>query len=285
MLWTMMGIFLVGTFACKKNNTAPNQTEALSVTPDEVAFESGGGQARIEVNGDEDWDVENAPKSWCYYEKDANGITITVNENNSDFRCDTIIVKGTSTTCNIIIKQESGAFYADPQNQSVEAGGGRATYKICGQTDWRIATNAESWGNVYRDGQNLVWEVSENNNPEERSDMITLQTDTKEIVLFMTQSGGLTAEKMKITPGKAATTRRLKISGPEEWSASSDVWWADVSREGNKLRIDIEKNEDGEKRYGIITVSGGGQSIDIEIEQGYSSSGPIYPMPVYPYGW
>lgn len=285
-IWPLLAIFgltLIGFTACKKS-TNTESSEALSVTPNEVSFEAEGGQARIEVKGDEEWDVENSTKSWCYYEKNLDGITITVNENNSDFRCDTIVVKGQNTTCNIIIKQESGAFYADPHNQTVEAGGGRASYHICGQKNWRIATNAESWGNVYREGENLIWEVSENNSPEERNDMITLQTDTKEIILFMTQPGCLTAEKMKITPGKSATTSRIKISGPNEWNADTDVWWADASREGDKLRIDIEKNEDGEKRYGTVTVTGGGQSIDIEIVQSSSSPSP-YPFPIPPYGW
>lgn len=259
--------------------------QPLKVSPDEIVFESKGGQAMINVSGPGEWSVSAKNKSWRYYSQTENGVMITVDENDNLARRDTIFIKGKNNEQRIVIKQESGAFYASPTNKSTTVYGGTLLFKINGQNDWHIATQPDYWGHAYRDKDYLVWEVDESNMSEPRNDFITLQSGNKEIILSIYQDGRLTAAENFINVSSSATTRRIKIKGFDNWTASSNDYDVSVSRDGDNLVVRFEKNDDDYPREGSIFVKGGGQTITIEYKQSAKSSGGSYYYNPYPFYW
>lgn len=259
--------------------------QPLKVSPNEILFESNGGQAMVNVSGPGEWSVSAKNKSWRNYSLTENGVMITVDENDNLARKDTIIIKGKHNEHRIVIKQESGAFYASPTNKSTTVYGGTLLFKINGQNDWHIATQPDNWGHAYRDKDYLVWEVDENNLSEPRNDFITLQSGNKEIILSIYQDGRLTAAENFINVSSSATTRRIKIKGFDNWTASSNDYDVSVSRDGDNLVVRFEKNDDDYPREGSIFVKGGGQTITIEYKQSAKSSGGSYYYNPYPFYW
>lgn len=253
------------------------------VTPDTVTIESDGGTVYYEVQGPDDWRILSSPKEWSYISRDGNRLVWGASENESRERGDTIYIGNDRKRCRVILLQKSGAFYASPSNQIANASGGSKTYYIYGQDDWIIADGPQGWGKVTRDGNTLTWRVNENH-AGSRNDAVLLKAGKKELIVTIMQEGALTAEKMSLTSGYSENTKRIEISGPTEWDCSSSEYWMDVSREGNKLRVDFSENDDSEAREGYITVSGGGQSIRIEVKQNKKSSGSYYPVN-YGWGW
>lgn len=261
-------------------------TKPLKVNPNEILFEPVGGQAMVNISGPGEWRITSTPKPWCYYSNVNNGLIISVDENFNSARRDTITIKGKNSSHSIYIIQESGSFYAFPENESVNANGETVSFKIMGQSDWHIANQPERWGHAYREGDYLKWSVEKNNSPNPRNDIITLRSGNKELILSINQEGRLTASQTYITVSSSATTRRIKISGPDDWNADCSEYGVSVGRDGNELIISFEKNDDSYEKEGSIYVRGAGQMIEIEFKQsGKSSGGTNYYYNPYPFYW
>lgn len=243
--------------------------------PGVVTFESDGGQAAIEIIGPSNWRLLSTPKSWCSVVWQGNTLVCTVSENDYYERGDTISIGNDHKSCRIIIKQESGAFYCTSPNQSVSPGGGSASFYICGQTNWTIAEGPENWGSAYRNGSTLTWNVSENHGGP-RSDYVVLKAGAKVLRLSVTQPGALKAERYDVSASSGSSTKRIRISGPDNWDCRSSEWWMDVDKEGDCVKIEIDANDDTVKREGTIIVTGGGQKIEINVTQSGKSSGGYY---------
>lgn len=255
--------------------------------PNTVNFESEGGMASVEIDGPANWTILNTPKSWVSVMRNGNSLVCEVSENNSFGRGDTLIIGNSNKRCTFIIKQESGAFYATPSNAIIDAGGGSERFYISGQNNWHIESGPEGWGSAYRDNNCLVWNVNENfNGP--RRDAIILKSGNKSLTITITQSGALNAEKMSVTIPRKGGTSRIAIYGPDDWSCDAREWWINCYREGDKLRIDCDENDENYEREGVVFVRGGGQTITIEVTQSKkaSSSSNYYNNWYYnPWGW
>lgn len=248
----------------------------FTLSQSHVSFESDGGVARIEVNGPSNWRIIGSVPSWVYTSRVDNDLIITVSESDVAMREATIKIGNGNKTTTLSVHQDSGAFYASQYSQIVDGCGGTASYTINGQTDWVVQVGPEYWGSVTQSGSTLNWTVDENFG-DERQDQIKLKAGSKELYLTIVQRGGLRTDNSSLlSESSSSHVKRINIYGPDNWNCNSNVWWMSVSRDGNQLRIDFDKNEYSDSRSGTITVSGGGQTINIEVTQNAKSSGGYY---------
>lgn len=253
----------------------------LKVTPADATVSADGGMASFTVEGSGEWKLLNAPKSWGSVAIDENTIYWEASENFSGERSDTLKVGLGDKTCSIILKQESGAFYADPTSQLVSAGSNTVYYTIIGQNNWNVAVGPEGWGSVSREGNRLRWSVTQNFGGE-REDAIQLQSDNKLLTLTLTQEAALMAEKTNIKANGSGGTYRVEISGPHDWTCGTNQGWIEVDREEDKVCIKVDENDWGDPRDGIVNIYSGSQKVEIKIEQKKKSSGVYYSFPMYP---
>lgn len=274
------GLLLIGGGVC---GTIWWLNRGFKVTPGTLTLESDGGEVRFHVDGPSDWQVLSTPKSWVYIGRDGEYLVCSASENNDYKRGDTIEIGNNRKSCRVILLQESGAFVAYPSEQNVQPGEGTYYYSINGQEGWRIEQGTAGWGSAYREGNQLVWRVDENHG-DSRSDYVVLSNGNKKLTVGINQGAALRSNLSHVTGGSTMHTSYITISGPHDWSCRSTEYWLDVEREDNKVKLEFDKNDSGEKREGYVVVSGGGQEIRIPVTQSKpSSSGSYYYNPYW--GW
>lgn len=238
----------------------------FNISPNMIEMESDGGVVRIMVEGPNNWKILNTPKSWVYLAQDGKYLVCTVNENLGFERGDTIKIGNDYKYCSFVVKQESGAFVATPTNINASANSGEYTFYISGRTNWIIDDGPAGWGSATKIGNKLQWRVTENYGSE-RSDMITLRSGDKILCIGLVQCGALKASESSLNEGSSAHTKHITISGPDNWDVRSDSYWMDVTRDGNRVKIIFEKNDDDYEREGYIKINGGNQEIQIPVTQ------------------
>ena len=97
--------------------------------------------------------------------------------------------------------------------------------------------------------------------------MITLRSGDKILCIGLVQCGALKASESSLNEGSSAHTKHITISGPDNWDVRSDSYWMDVTRDGNRVKIIFEKNDDDYEREGYIKINGGNQEIQIPVTQ------------------
>lgn len=254
----------------------------FSVTPNVINLNSDGGAVTLEVEGPSEWKIlEDAP-AWVSVDISDGNLNVGVSENNGLERTATLVIGNTKNSCTVTIIQESGAFYASPSNARVKPGSGVEYFSIKGQNDWIIAEGPEGWGRAEKLGNQLSWTYDENDG-EEREDMVVLQAGSKILTVTLTQGAALRAEKMNLTASGSKHTSYIEIYGPSDWDIVSEPIYVECKREGNRVRIDFEKNTDSEWEDDLV-IGGGGQEISISIKQNkYSSTFTPYYYTPFPY--
>lgn len=266
----------------RNKKSESKEDNGLKVTPSEVTVSADGGMATFTVEGESGWKLLNAPESWGSVAHDGKTIYWEAAENFSGERADTLKIGSGDKSCSIILKQESGAFYADPTSQFVSAGSNTVYYTIIGQKEWNVAVGPEGWGSVSREGDRLKWSVNENFGGE-REDAVQLQAGKRFLTVTLTQGAALMAEKTNISAGSSGGTYRVEIAGPHDWECRCNEYWIHAGREENKVCIKVDKNNDSYSRDGVVYIYGGSQKIGIKVEQKKKSSGGSYPYyPIYP---
>lgn len=257
----------------------------FSVSPSTVSIPADGGMVTLDVKGPGNWEVLESPAPWIIIDIGNGLLNIGAPENEGLQRSATIRIGNNRKSCTVNVVQESGAFFATPSNAYVNPHSGFRIFKIAGQADWQITEGPKSWGRVEKTNSSLFWYYDENTG-EEREDAVVLQSGSKTLTLSLTQGAALSAEKMSLTASGSKHTSYIKIYGPSDWDVWSHSNFIDCSREGDKLRIDFEKNED-EPLEGEVVINGGGQKITISVKQNkYSSGGYYYPyFNPYPYSF
>ena len=245
------------------------------LTPSEVAFESDGGTAVIEVEGPDNWRLLSTPKAWNSVGREGDCLYCSVGENESFARKDSVVIGNDRHSVTLIVTQESGAFYASPSQAEAMNGGETLRITISGQSDWYINSGPQGWCSAYRDGSTLVLNVSENYGGG-RYDEIELKSGSKTLSIPVIQTGALKAASMTAQFGSSGGTKRIEISGPDNWNCSSNEYWLDVEREGDRLMIECEKNDDDYSRDATVRVWGGGQEINISVTQSKKSTSTYY---------
>lgn len=260
------------------------RNRGFSISPNVVEMESDGGSVRVKVEGPSNWKILNTPKPWVYIVQDDEYLVCTVNENLGFKRGDTISIGNNYKSCSFVIKQESGAFVASPSNVEARATSGEYTFYISGRTDWIVEVGPEGWGSVTKSGDKLLWHVSENYG-DKRSDIVTLRSGDKLLNIGLEQCGALTASHYSLDEGPSAHTKYVTIDGPDEWDVRTYSYWMDVSRDGNRVKVEFEKNDDDCVRDGYIEVYGGGQEIQISVTQKKQTTSSSSGWSPYWYGW
>ena len=253
------------------------------VTPSALTLESEGGEVRFHVEGPGGWEVQSTPRSWVYLSKQGDYLVCSASENNDFERRDTIRIGNGRKSCRVVLVQESGAFVATPSVQDVPPGGGTFRYAIGGQEGWRIEQGPEGWGSAFREENYLVWTVDENHG-DRRSDYVVLRNGNKTLMVGLNQEAALRASQTSLTAGGSEHTSYITITGPHDWSCRSTSYWLDVEREGDRIKLDFDKNDESERRECEVVVTGGVQEFRISVTQNkYSSGGGYYFNPYW--GW
>lgn len=148
------------------------------------------------------------------------------------------------------------------------------TIMVTATNDWSINTySVPSWLNVRKnyDSRELLIKVKANENTFSRSAKFDIISKDKTITISVTQSGA--ENKLEITPGNAyfdakGGSQLFSINSTQSWTIKgySQSWWR-YSKDGNNLKLVVDKNTDINSRSDFFVIQSGTKEIRVNISQ------------------
>ena len=217
----------------------------LSLSPDNLIFNSSGGTQTINVSTNDSWYIGTAVASWGHLSKNGNDLIIEVEPNKStDSRKDWFSVKTRSEEKIIKISQEGVSSYLTVSSDKLNFNslGGTQNISVNSNRDWDISLKTAPWGHLYRNGNVLTVSVDKNENKTQRSDCFKLKADETEVQVNISQEGYSSQEpNSKRTFNQAYDNDDWGISvgyiqKQWEYNLAGNIWKTGPFNDDNKLR-------------------------------------------------
>ena len=266
-------------------------TPSISVSPTSRSFTSSGGSGTHTVTTNQsNWsiDIWSLPP-WLSYTTSGSTLTLTATANTeTSSRYADIILKAGSASCSIYVTQTGAAAYLDfsPTWWMADADVNRTYATVDSNVSWTASSDA-SWLTVSPSNGsgngNLTIDTKANPSTEQRNGTITVTGGGISRKMSVTQFGVAAYLDLSLAswslPASAASVS-VMVTSNVSWNAySSDTSWLTVSPSngsGNgNLTIGIKANPYTASRSGTITVSGGGISGQIWVEQEGAYTYPV----------
>lgn len=245
----------------------------LNVTPLSRNVNYPAGETSFSVTSNVEWNVTEEV-SWLTAVKNGTQISAVFEENPStNSRTGNITLSGGTITHTLSVTQEGRpeSIILTPSLAEVEYTAGTASFDVAVNTDsWSVSENV-SWLTATMNGMKTNITYEENTSISPRSGKITITAGDSSKVFTLTQKGTPTA--ISADPENASVSFleggvSFNIASNVEWIVSENTEWLSAVRSGNSVQVNYTKNNLREQRQGIVTVSGGGSSINISITQG-----------------
>lgn len=231
---------------------------ALSVSKNELYFNSYGGTETLTVSSGLSWTISVKPNSWGHLTRDGNILTLKVDANSSSTsRTDYFKLKAGTQEVKITItqagSQNSGSPYLNVSKSDLyfASNGGQESITISSNNTWKIATNTNSWGHLKQEGNTLTLSVDANYTGNQRTDY------------FKLSSGGI-EKKINITQSPTSAINGVLMYGTTRT-------YVDKATVLSYLTNNIK--EWGKCRLGVITENGMG--VVIYGSNGYATTGNL----------
>ncbi|HEX3073859.1 MAG TPA: BACON domain-containing protein, partial [Ignavibacteriales bacterium] len=245
----------------------------LNVTPINRDAAYTAGETSFDVTANVEWTVtEDA--GWLTAAKSGTQILVTFEENPStNSRTGKLTLSGGSITHELTVTQEGRPeeIMLTPASIEVAYTTGATSFSVAVNTASWSVSEGEYWLEVATSGSktNITYEANTSVNI--RTGKITVKAGDSSKVFTITQRGTPTAissnpagANVSFLEGAASFT----ITSNVEWTVSDNGDWLTSVKNGNIVQVNYAKNNLREQRQGIITVSGGGYSLDIILTQG-----------------
>ena len=219
-----------------------------------------------------EWNFKDVPR-WVSLYKRSNVLYITCLENrmHESRQADITVFTGDiSTTLHIVQEEGKTVLKSDFNSIVFEADRDSVTRKIeTNVSDWEITTNID-WINAYEMGNSLVVVCEENTMPVSRHGNITVRAYDQEKSFAVSQKSRVTRfviPKEDYVIEKEGGSMAIpvgQIKGP--WTCNSDEEWMKVSRSGDVVILDCEKNNSKDRR-GSFIVNTETKSLKLNVSQ------------------
>ena len=169
----------------------------------------------------------------------------------------------------------------EDENKSEEtfyppAWGQQIDLEVAFEGKWQIGKQPESWGHCTIPNKNMVTYIADPNpSLEPRSDYFTIVAGDEVLTVHIIQNGRdaeLTISSSYFELKPEGGTRYIDVDNEgKPWSIdSSSVSWAHLSKNGNRVTINVEPNTSSQDRTHSFNIISGDNSKKVEIMQ-YSS--------------
>lgn len=251
----------------------------LSVSDNSVSFDASGGNKVIEVLTDGNWEISTETYSWGHTSINGNNITLRIDANSGDARTDYFVIKAGERTQRIDISQDAkSATYLNviPESVSFSANGGNRTINVSSDGHWSISTATASWGHTSINGNTITLRVDANNG-DARTDYFVLRSGEKEARINISQKGKSTSflrpSRSEISVSHQGGRKTITVSCDGNWRIGTPTAsWIKLSKSGNILILDIDRNNSTNYRDDFFTIKSGDIEKRINITQSGDNS-------------
>jgi hypothetical protein len=222
--------------------------------------------------------------------KGGESVSYSVAENDSDDDREgeiTVISNGESAT--FTVRQAADVFVISPARQFCSANrqpGLKLDVKSSGTNEWTSKSN-QKWLVIESKGSGtgngfIIYSVKTNNTGNSRVGQITVYKGSNKKSLSVVQKAVIdnddyTSGWLELTSSyrefsyEAASNKEVQVRGNVRWEAETDAAWIDLRRwkgEGNgPIRYTLYANKTSTERTGVITVTGGGNTLTFTVKQ------------------
>ena len=219
-----------------------------------------------------EWNFKDVPR-WVSLYKRSNVLYVTCLENRMHESRDadiTIFTGDISTTLRIIQEEGKTVLKSDFNSIVFEADRDSVTRKIeTNVSGWKITTNID-WIKAYEMDNNLVVVCEENTMPVSRRGNITVRAFDQEKSFEVSQKSRVTkfiVPKDDYVIEKEGGSMAIPVGQLKgQWTCSSDEKWMRVSRSGDVVIVDCDRN-DSKDRQGSFMVNAETKSFKLNILQ------------------
>lgn len=251
----------------------------LEVKPTKLAYSSNGGTKKIEVKSGSDWKFNVSDASWCHVNKLSNGLSVSVDENETETsRSTSIRVSNAGKSDKVIVVSQdpsaatNSTFSVSPNNKRFKANGGTQTMTVTGGENWSIDVNVASWAHLNKNGNSLTLSVDRNNSTSNRSDYFVLKSGAKKFRIDFSQEGQ-PVPTFSVSPNNKqfdadGGTQTMTVTGGDDWSIDVNVaTWAHLIKNGNSLTLSVDRNTSISSRSDFFILKSGEKKIRVDFSQ------------------
>lgn len=205
-----------------------------------------------------EWSFMNVPQ-WLSLYKHSNVLFVTCMENtkHEEREADITVFTG-DLSKNLHIVQEEGKTVLKSEYNSIvfDADQGKVTRKIqTNVSNWEIFTDCD-WISASKQGNILTVVCEENTMPVSRHGKLTIKAYDQEMNFTVAQQSKVTDVHIpveEVVIGQEGGSMAIPMGRIEgEWTCNSDNFWMKVSRAGDVVVLDCEKNDTIDRRGSFI---------------------------------
>lgn len=208
------------------------------------------------------------------------GFTVNIVEANPNFstRSATISVQvpGRTVTCTVRQDAKLETLSISPSSFNTDNNGGSFSFNVSSNTSWNASDN-RTWISAGGSGTGngtVSGTVASNSSLDSRSGAVTVTTNTLSRTFSVNQEGipaQLTLSRSSFSTDSDPDSFSFSISSNISWNVSKNQSWISISKtsgSGNDtVSVSISENTSSDDRNGSVTVSGGGVTRTISIDQ------------------
>lgn len=157
-----------------------------------------------------------------------------------------------------------------PQSVTIDAKGGECTFTVKGER-WRIGTSTASWGHLKILNDQLILQVDPNEGFTERTDYFTITSEDTTLRVSIKQrmkNSQLELSSNSLQFTSEGGTQTITVSGTDTWKVEvGTASWGHLTRNGNQLTLQIDKNNTANTRTDYFTIRDGDSVKRVNIRQ------------------
>jgi hypothetical protein len=261
--------------------------ERLEVSPTSKNFNYTGGSDSVNVSSNLSWNVTEST-NWLTVSKTSASFSIQCDANDTTSqRSATITVSGGSLSKQVQITQGPAPekLEINPTSKIFSEAGGSVTINVSANISWNVSEN-ETWlsiisSNGVNDGAFSI-KCEANSTVNQRNATVTISGSGLSKQVQITQNGGsesLTVNPTSKTFSSVGGNQSINVVSNTNWNVTSNKSWLSVSpssgANNGSFHINCNSNSAITQRSGIITVSAGSATAQIQITQEATAERPM----------
>jgi hypothetical protein len=212
-------------------------------------------------------------------------VTADANDNIASRSADIVVLQPDTLEYKIVSVQQAGAtpyISTDPSSVTIPVTGAPGVdVTVSSNVEW-IIHGKDDWIDLSRYGNLLVLSAEANSGAQRGGQVIVSAPSMYPAATIAVMQAGQT-EHITVNPATINVGPEYSLNIPitvdsfPAWSVSSDPDWIDyIKHNANTLYLAVHANE-GEARDGIVTVTNGVESVDVEVHQS-AVSGELFTL-------
>jgi hypothetical protein len=261
--------------------------ERLEVSPTSKNFNYTGGSDSVNVSSNLSWNVTES-KNWLTVSKTSASFSIQCDANDTTSqRSATITVSGGSLSKQVQITQGPAPekLEINPTSKIFSEAGGSVSINVSANISWNVSEN-QTWlsiisSNGVNDGTFSI-KCDANSTVNQRNATVTISGSGLSKQVQITQNGGsesLTVNPTSKTFSSVGGNQSINVVSNTNWNVTSNKSWLSVSpssgANNGSFHINCNSNSAITQRSGIITVSAGSATAQIQITQEATAERPM----------